>query len=193
MAALSERKGIDILMKAFELAFPKYQYPNVRLICKSSKNKFKWGIKNDPRVIINLGPVPHEDLVNNFIKKVDCFVFPTRGEGAGLPPLEMMATGMPVICTNWSGPTDYLNPEYSYPLNDFKMVPATPFSAELYKEDCGNWAEPGMDELIETMRYVYTHQDEAREKGRKAMKYVQENWTWEQGIKMFTDALGKYL
>jgi glycosyltransferase involved in cell wall biosynthesis len=192
MGALSERKGTDLLVKAFCLAFPAYQYPNVRLLCKSSHNMFKWGVKGDQRIIIQLNPVAHEELVENFIKKVDCFVFPSRGEGAGLPPIEMLATEMPVICSNHSGMADYMSSDYAYPLNDFKMVPAKDFSEKLYHENCGDWWEPSLEELVNTMRHVYLNQDEAKEKGKKGAQYVSANWSWEQGVKTFTDALDKY-
>jgi len=191
MGALSERKGTDVLVKAFELAFPRYQYPNVRLICKSSHNMFKWGVKDD-RITINLNAINHEDLINTFVNKIDCFVFPSRGEGAGLPPMEMMATGLPVIGSNWSGMADYMGEEYSYPLNKFRMVPATAFSEKLYKEDCGSWWEPSVEELADVMKYVYTHQDEARNKGQKAIEYIQKNWTWDMGIQTFLKAMDKY-
>jgi hypothetical protein len=39
------------------------------------------------------------------VASVDVVVLPTRGEGWGRPLQEAMAVGVPVIVTNWSGPT----------------------------------------------------------------------------------------
>lgn len=193
MGALSIRKGTDILTKAFELAFPKNQYKDVRLIAKTSYYRYDFWEKDDTRIIIQMTPVGFDDLMNDFVKKVDCFVFPTRGEGFGLPPLEMMATGVPAIVTYWSGPVEYINDEVGYPLKKYKMVPADAFTKEIYKEDCGYWAEPDVDELVDVMRYCYNHPNEVKEKGKKAAEYVKQNWLWRDVIKYFHEALDKHL
>lgn len=46
----------------------------------------------------------------------DCFVLPTRGEGWGMPLLEAMAYGRPVIATDWSAHTDFMTEDVAYPL-----------------------------------------------------------------------------
>ena len=38
-------------------------------------------------------------------------VLPSRGEGWGRPHVEAMAMGLPVIATNWSGPTAFMSGE----------------------------------------------------------------------------------
>jgi glycosyltransferase involved in cell wall biosynthesis len=42
-------------------------------------------------------------------RSVDAFVLPSRGEGWGRPYMEAMSMGLPVIATNWSGPTEFVN------------------------------------------------------------------------------------
>jgi glycosyltransferase involved in cell wall biosynthesis len=189
MGSLSKRKGTDILVDAFLKAFPTEK--DVQLICKTSTYGFFYATK-DKRVKVDMTPVDHHDLVENFFKKVDCFVFPTRGEGFGLTPLEAMATGIPAIVTNWSGPCEYMNTEVGWPL-DFVLAPAKEFTDTVYKEECGKWAEPSLDHLVELMKYAYNNRDEVKKKGKAAAKYVRENWLWEHKIKMFHDALEKHL
>jgi len=46
-----------------------------------------------------LGYVPHED-VPALYSAAEAFVFPSLYEGFGLPPLEAMACGTPVACSN---------------------------------------------------------------------------------------------
>lgn len=58
----------------------------------------KLGISEE---VISLGYVPLNDLIN-FYNVADLFVFPSFYEGFGLPPLEAMACGCPVITSNTS-------------------------------------------------------------------------------------------
>ena len=55
--------------------------------------------------------------LRNLYAAADAFVLPTRGEGWGLPIAEAMAMALPVIATNWSGPTALLSTHNSYPLS----------------------------------------------------------------------------
>jgi len=50
-------------------------------------------------------------------------VLPSRGEGWGRPHVEAMAMELPIIATFWSGPTQYMNENNSYPLSISGLVP----------------------------------------------------------------------
>ncbi len=189
MGALSVRKGTDILIEAFQEEFQKGE--KVKLICKTSYNGYPFVVK-DPRIEVKIGTDTVDELRTHFFQQVDCFVFPTRGEGFGLTPLEAMATGIPAIVTGWSGPLEYMTEEIGW-LIDYTMTPATAFTEKVYKENCGDWAEPSKEHLRKLMRYAYEHQDEVKEKGLNAAKYVKENWTWQKKIGMYKDSLNKHL
>ncbi len=47
----------------------------------------------------------------------DIFVVPSRGEGWGLPYMEAMSLGKPIIATAWSGMTEFLRPDFTFMLN----------------------------------------------------------------------------
>lgn len=49
-------------------------------------------------------------------KAVDALVVPTHGEGWGRPQFEAMAMGLPVISTNWSGLTAFMNESVAFPI-----------------------------------------------------------------------------
>jgi glycosyltransferase involved in cell wall biosynthesis len=68
------------------------QYPAVR------QSVIKSRVENAVRF---LGFVPFETL-RCFYESAACFVFPSRYEGFGLPPLEAMACGTPVVTSNVS-------------------------------------------------------------------------------------------
>ena len=46
----------------------------------------------------------------------DAFVLASRGEGWGLPVMEAMAMEKPALVTNYSGPTEMMTDENSYPI-----------------------------------------------------------------------------
>nr|GLL27845.1 uncharacterized protein LOC109147924 isoform X1 [Ipomoea trifida] len=96
-------------------------------------------------------------------KAANAFVLPSRGEGWGRPIVEAMAMSLPVISTNWSGPTEYMTEANSYPLSvdTFSKVAKGPFKGHL-------WAEPSVDKLQMLMRHVMTNYEEAKTKGEQA-------------------------
>ena len=114
----------------------------------------------------------------------DAFVLPSRGEGWGRPLVEAMAMSLPVIATNWSGPTEYLTDENSYPLPVERMseVKEGAFRGHM-------WAEPGVDQLGGLMRYVVSNPEEARGKGRKAREDMISRFSPEIVAGIVTDHL----
>ena len=72
-----------------------------------------------------------------------------------------MAMEKPVIATgDHSGPTAYMTEENSYPLKSVGVEKQTGFSV------------PSVEHLRELMRHVFSHRDEAAEKGRRARSDV---------------------
>ena len=70
---------------------------------------------------------------------------------------------LPVIATNWSGPTEYLtdNNSYPLPLAGMSEVKEGPFQGHL-------WAEPSSHHLRILMRHVFSNPIEAKLKGNQA-------------------------
>eukprot|EP01038_Epipyxis_sp_PR26KG_P008887 gene8887-11986_t len=55
--------------------------------------------------------------MRDLLASADAFVLPTRGEGWGLPVAEAMSMELPVIITNYSGPTAFVRENNSYLLS----------------------------------------------------------------------------
>ena len=116
----------------------------------------------------------------------DVFVLPTRGEGVGIPFMEALSSGIPVIATGWGGQMDYLNENNSF-LVDYKLsYPVMSMNSEtaisaiyrgLYEEEGQVWAEADVSDLRKKMREAYENQDLCKEKGNQGrMDMLQLSW-----------------
>jgi glycosyltransferase involved in cell wall biosynthesis len=109
-----DRKGGLLLERAFRRA----NLPRSRLILKYLPIE---GSSYDFRV----GPVWYicksmsAGEIHELDEAADVFVWPTRGEGFGMTPLEKLAKGIPAFATYWSGPREYLR---DFPLP--RLMPA---------------------------------------------------------------------
>ena len=99
------RKNLPRLVQAFAAA--RKQLPNLKLIkIGAPDHPGQYALLQEMIRKLHLeealqwvGQVSHQDLVS-FYNYADAFAFPSLYEGFGLPPLEAMACGTPVICSN---------------------------------------------------------------------------------------------
>lgn len=170
---LNDRKGVFELIRAFTSEFDPDEPVRLRLHTTNMDFLF-YKFFRDSRIITDGESLSHEQL-NEFYQSLDCFVFPSKAEGIGQPPREAMATGLPVILTNYSGLSEIAQKTISFPLQPKKFVRGVnPHSLE----QPGDWAEIDIQELMYQMRYVYEHQEEAKKIGEKAAKTIREKYSW---------------
>lgn len=172
--AFNLRKGFTEVFKAFNQAFEKTD--NVKMIFKSVLPHAPLPITPSeyPNIEIILGRSTEEELAE-LCGKADAFVFPSRGEGFGLTPLEAMATGLPTIVPNAHGISEYFNPDFMYEAEVEEMVPAT--YARYKGIDVGKMVKCSVDQLAKQMQWVYHHHTESMKKGKEASEYVKK-WTY---------------
>lgn len=171
------RKGDDLAWMAFFRAFDTKK-DDVRMVLKCrAGNHMHMDLTHNPKWL----SVWREDVptMADVYHQADCFVFPTRGEGWGLPAREAAATGLPVIAPRFGGTAVNID-HWGIPLEKYTMQPSVLG---------GEWAEPDLDELIEKMRWVYDHQDDALEIGRKASGWLHANETWAHAAKQLLDLI----
>jgi glycosyltransferase involved in cell wall biosynthesis len=176
-----ERKAPDLLLRAYARAFQGRD--DVLLILRI--NNFDGAVDVAGQIAALRLPTrtpPVAALYNQQLHNLgalyrgaDCFVLPTRGEGWGLPILEAMACGLPVIATDWSAQTEFLHAGVGYPLRVRAMVPA---DAKCPYYLGWRWAEPDADHLVELMRHVVDNPQQARATGMRAADEVSGRWTW---------------
>lgn len=179
---LTDRKGPFEAVVAFQRAFPTER--NVRLVLKSQYGHFGKAtgglpVINDPRIVLVNETWTRSQLVN-FLGDADAFVWLSRGEGFGLPPLQAALTGLPVIMTTHTGMAEYYQPRYFYGVEN-----AGTSRGPLY----GDWIEPDVDHAAFLMREVYNNRRAALRKGKQAANYVRKNFS----LEAFAGKLGAFL
>jgi glycosyltransferase involved in cell wall biosynthesis len=179
---LSPRKGADVLIRAFRDEFTPHE--PVRLLLKSRLpiDRLRG---DDPRITVISGDFWSQAGLLEFLRQLDAFVLPSRGEGFGLCGLEAMATGLPVIATNWSGPVEYLDPADSFPLA-YRLVDAAGTEAHGVRF-FGQWAEPDYAHLRSLLRWIFEHPQEAMHMGQLASARVHRDWTWDRVAQQLRD------
>ena len=142
----------------------------------------------DERIEYNLVNWGAKDLVKNFLAKIDVGVFPTKGEGWGMPPMETAATGAPIIVTDWSGPSEYAgNHRDKFLLLDATTEPVFDFPFEWGY--LGDWAKVDIRQLRKQMRWAYENRIEAHAMGKKASDYLHAEYTWQKSAQKLVDRL----
>lgn len=179
------RKSHQELVSAFLRAFPREKDVALYLMCSNPfaqpgavAGAVAQVSKGDPRVRM-LSHVPtHTDLAEQ-INMLDCGVFPSKGEGWGLPIMETLAVGKPIIVTFVTAQKDYLDSDYAIQVQHKGLVKADDgafFRPDV--QDRGDWYQIDEDDLVDKMRYAYENRIIANPKGREAMK----NWTWSKAV-----------
>ncbi|KAF8106601.1 hypothetical protein N665_0137s0052 [Sinapis alba] len=193
-----QRKGWDVLLKAYLREFSGKDNVALFLLTNAYHSDRHFGNKivdfvkefnleegedGYPFVYVIDKHIPQVDLPRLY-KAADAFVLPTRGEGWGRPIVEAMAMSLPVIATNWSGPTEYLTEENGYPLvvEEMSEVKEGPFEGH-------QWAEPSVDKLRVLMRRVVSEPDEAKVKGKRGREDMVKNFAPEVVAKVVADQI----
>lgn len=97
VGAAYPHKNLDVLAKGY--ARLRESHPDLKLVVIGKEDYWKKKLKNENANITPLGYLPYEKLVA-YYQHASLFVFPSLSEGFGLPPLEAMAFGAPVLSSN---------------------------------------------------------------------------------------------
>ena len=153
--SVMERKNPIAAIEAFKKAFG--TNGRVRLVIKHIHsgrfgvdlerfNKFAEG----PNITV-IGERFTRTDVTSLIASCDCYVSLHRAEGFGLAIAEAMAMGKPVIATAYSGNTDFMDVNNSFPVR----YGLTELERDIQPYEKGMvWAEPDTDHAAELMRIV---------------------------------------
>ena len=188
-----ERKNPIGLLKAYLTEFKKEE--NVVLVIKTfitdhgnqsevarikvaiNDLKTRLYLPSYPRILL-LTDLLTSDQVMRLHQDSDCFVHLARSEGFGIPVVEAQLAGKPVIATNYSGMKELINwkARTGCPI-EYIETPVHGMPWNIYSGDMV-WAEPDLMDARRAMRYVFTHQDEARVIGGIGKKVAEDSFSW---------------
>jgi glycosyltransferase involved in cell wall biosynthesis len=183
-----DRKNVGLLIKAFFETF-KNKSKAPALILKTSTVSTSYMDRDEllkriraikstvkatklPNVYLLHGDFTDEEMNSIYNhSKVKAMVNLTKGEGFGRPLLEFSLTNKPIITTNWSGHTDFLDPEFTtlLPGNMTKVHPSAANNmllqeAEWFSVDTGHVGQYLKDVFENYKNYV----DKGKRQGYKS-------------------------
>lgn len=116
--------------------------------------------------------------IYRFHKTFDCFISAHRGEGWGLPQMEALLLGKPIISTNCGGIHEYLTHGKDSYLVKNKLVPLTnmAYNSQWYTPD-QKWAEVDTEDFRRGMRWAYENRLEAETMGNEGKVLVEREFS----------------
>lgn len=162
--AFDSRKGHTELLRAFMLEFRPDENVTLTLkTCNEWASNTWWG---DHTYMIK---EVNGDIENRaeFLKDYDCMVFPSRGEGFGMTPLEAMATGMPAIIPNKHGIAEYFDSKYNYEIETYKDK-AIYGRGDYDLHDLGDFEYPVIESIQKQMRLAFNDWKEGKNQFSKS-------------------------
>ncbi|MEM7356609.1 MAG: glycosyltransferase, partial [Acidobacteriota bacterium] len=154
------RKGHDLLLRAWARAFAPDD-PVELVLHTSHGNDPQWRFEKalsdldlGPHAPVTCSPPTTLPRLVLLYSSCDCFALATRGEGWGLPVFEALACGKPVIVPRFGALEELLDDSVADFVEVRQPVPADDGRVFTRREDCGLWAEPDLNHLVERLRHA---------------------------------------
>ena len=142
---------------------------------------------NAPEIVYLTDDLPPEALPGLYTA-CDALLHPYRGEGFGLPILEAMACGLPVVVTGGGAADDFAPAHLACHVSATRRNIGREVAG--MKLACDGWLlEPNPAVLAEQMRWVFTHREEAHGLGQRASEHARCDWTWERAARIAAERL----
>ena len=189
----SYRKGYDALLRAYLEEFTaddpvtllivsRYQGKTNRSDkIKDTINDYiqKYAPENAPHIARFSKVIPEEDMPRIY-KACDSFVLFSRGEGWGLPFCESSLCGLPVIATNHSGHTMFLNKDNSTLVDIDRKSPLQSGLMHVHYWDNQIFPELKSDKFIgdcrSAMRDVYENYSIHKNRNKSLSQFISDNY-----------------
>ena len=201
-----DRKNVGLLVKAFFETF-KNKSKKPSLILKTSGSGTSYIDRENIlkkiqqiRKTVNSTNLPNIYLLHGEFSdsemnllynhpKVKAMVSLTKGEGFGRPLLEFTLSKKPLITTNWSGHTDYLNSEFTSMIGgELKNVHPSSVVKDMILAE-SKWFAPNHPEIGHYFKDVFENYKNYTDKAKRQAYKSKTEFSWEQ----MKDLLGNIL
>ena len=170
----TDKDDIELILKIN----PAYGIPNIQMLIEQLTEK-RTGL---PKVTVDTNSYKYEDLVKLY-NSANVLLMPTRAEAFGIPGIEAMACGLPVITTNFGGQTDFCNENNGWIIGG----ELTEVKWELQYEGI-KWLTPDIVRLRQVMREIYSNPEIIAVKGSNALETASK-WQWSDSAKKLIELL----
>ena len=203
-----DRKDISMLVKTFCETFKNQKNPPALILktsgatpCIIDREEILGKIRDIKRSLVGELPnvyVLHGDLRDEEINqlynhpKVKAHVSFTHGEGFGRPLLEATLSEKPVIASNWSGQTDFLNQDSILLPGNMIDVPKNSFPKE-FIVDGAQWFQVNYAYASNVLKEIHNNYSKYVTKAKKQSIVNKSKFSLEQMTKTLGDILDKHL
>jgi glycosyltransferase involved in cell wall biosynthesis len=197
-----QRKNIDLTIEAFAQAYA--NQPGLELVIKSNyftNHQEKYNVLQRKisdlgldNVTLLWGEMTEAQLADLY-RACDAFVLPTCAEGWGLPLIEAVAAGLPIITTMHSGHTEFLQHVYDsvLPVSHVMTQIDCPEYCSYYPapdNDWGVWAQPDLNSLVACMQQALQQEQELYDRAQRNSKIIRERFSWSQSAEQALACMG---
>ena len=174
--APNARKGWPRAMSAWAHFFD--ELPWCLLYAKTSSIEDNGKISQMNNALVDTRKYTIDDM-NTMYHEAHCLVMPSMGEGFGLPMLEGLGTGLPMVTTGWSGHLDFCNDQNCYFTTHILEKAAQGKSDRLMlTAACADIPSIGRQ-----MINVFRNYGEALVRARNGYDLVSSKFTWQEAAR----------
>ena len=152
------------------------------------------GGSNFPNIYLIHGELNDNDINQLYNHpKIKSMVSFTKGEGFGRPLLEFTTTGKPIICSAWSGQTDFLRPDLNLlvggKLND--VHPSSVMKDMIIEQS--KWFDVNLKDAATALNYVFKNYKKQSALAKRQAGVTKKFYTMEKMAELLKEYLDKYI
>jgi len=121
-----------------------------------------------------------DETLRYFYTQAHCFIMPTKGEAWGLPIMEAMACGLPVIVPDIGGQREFTSEKTGWLTTGYydRLDKYLNITIDFYQGQFFYF--PNIHSVKKAMREAYTHPEQCDLIGYRNSRYVFEKFTWDK-------------